>query len=233
MFQKNFLLFFLFNIILIYAQENTICVNYNITIENETDLFKSTPILRPFFLASLGTSKSVKFKLIANKSDSKFKIIDYVEIDSDKSVDMFICNIAGYFGDIFEYKDSIYKKDDNLAVNKYEKSAKIANWVLETESKVIDNNLCYKATNIKIVKNSVGEFKFPVIAWYCPKIPISSGPNGYGNLPGLILELQVRNVIFGASQITLNCEETISNEFLENVKTITPEERQEIYQKMD
>jgi GLPGLI family protein len=50
----------------------------------------------------------------------------------------------------------------------------------------------------------VGVFKRNVVAWYCPKIPVSFGPKGYGDLPGLILELEEKNITFGAKKITLN-----------------------------
>jgi GLPGLI family protein len=70
--------------------------------------------------------------------------------------------------------------------------------------KEIEGFLCYKATSTNIVINQKGTFRFPIIAWYCPKIPLSFGPNGYGNLPGLILELQVRNVMYGVKKIDLN-----------------------------
>ena len=44
-------------------------------------------------------------------------------------------------------------------------------------------------------------------AWYCPKIPYGFGPKGYGLLPGLILELQERNILFGAYQVTFDIPE--------------------------
>ena len=43
-----------------------------------------------------------------------------------------------------------------------------------------------------------------VVAWYSPQIPVSAGPDRYWGLPGLILELQEKNVIFGAKKINLN-----------------------------
>jgi GLPGLI family protein len=69
---------------------------------------------------------------------------------------------------------------------------------------MIDSYLCFKATADLNIKNSSGIFKRKIIAWYCPKIPFSYGPKGFGNLPGLILQLQERNVIFGAKKINLN-----------------------------
>jgi GLPGLI family protein len=70
---------------------------------------------------------------------------------------------------------------------------------------MIDGYLCYKATSVLVRNNGVhGLFKFPIIAWYTPAIPIPFGPLGYGNLPGLILELQERNILYGITKIKLN-----------------------------
>jgi GLPGLI family protein len=50
---------------------------------------------------------------------------------------------------------------------------------LENETKEINGFVCYK-TEKKVV-NRV-EFLDLTIAWYCPQIPLSYGPNGYGGL---------------------------------------------------
>ncbi|OAB28189.1 GLPGLI family protein [Flavobacterium fryxellicola] len=78
-------------------------------------------------------------------------------------------------------------------------------WDLLNESKTIDGYLCYKATSTLVRNNGTkGVFKFPIVAWYAPAIPVPFGPLGYGNLPGLILELQERNILYGVSKIVLN-----------------------------
>jgi GLPGLI family protein len=78
------------------------------------------------------------------------------------------------------------------------------NWKFLNESKLIDGYECYKTTNEYIVINSKGKFRHPVVAWYCPQLPYSFGPADYGGLPGLILELQVRNNVFGVEKIILD-----------------------------
>ena len=96
---------------------------------------------------------------------------------------------------------------------------------------MIDSYLCYKATNVNIVDNGSGKiFRHPVIAWYCPALPYNYGPNWYSNLPGLILQLQVRNVVFGVKKIDLNSDEDFDHTFLDKVKTISLEE---LYKRID
>jgi len=54
-------------------------------------------------------------------------------------------------------------------------------------------------------------------------LPYQYGPNGYGGLPGLIFQLQERNVIFGLTKIDLeNTNNTVP--ILEVGKAITKEQ---------
>lgn len=62
--------------------------------------------------------------------------------------------------------------------------------LLNEEEKVIQNYHCYKAILKKKVlsgNNKIGEKV--IEAWYAPDLLIPHGPIGYGNLPGLIVEL--------------------------------------------
>lgn len=55
-------------------------------------------------------------------------------------------------------------------------------WKIMGEAKQIAGFVCQKAvTKVDTVE---------VVAWFCPTIPVPAGPNGFGQLPGLILELQ-------------------------------------------
>lgn len=58
-------------------------------------------------------------------------------------------------------------------------------WKIANESKDILGYTCQKAIT------SLGEQ--PVIAWFAPQIPISNGPMMFGQLPGMILELDIDN----------------------------------------
>jgi GLPGLI family protein len=107
----------------------------------------------------------------------------------------------------FREKDSLY----SLRPENYSDFGKIiiiedrnTAWKLENETKIIDGYLCYKATAELVRKNGDKVFKFPIIAWYCPTIPFPFGPLGYGGLPGLILQLQERNVVYGIQKMNFN-----------------------------
>jgi GLPGLI family protein len=71
------------------------------------------------------------------------------------------------------------------------------NWTLTGESKKIDKYLCYKAI--------LSQENKKITAWFSPDIPFRFGPAGYGNLPGLILELSFENdlssIVYFASHL--------------------------------
>jgi GLPGLI family protein len=66
-------------------------------------------------------------------------------------------------------------------------------WELTNERKEIGGYQCLKATGVKFNYEDEGIEEVPITAWYTPEIPIPTGPAGYGGLPGLILELNIRN----------------------------------------
>lgn len=74
-------------------------------------------------------------------------------------------------------------------------------WVIQEEQKMIGNYLCFKATRMKIM-GAKGDVGHPVVAWFCPELPYAFGPLEYGDLPGLILELQTVTVLFGARTVS-------------------------------
>ena len=58
-------------------------------------------------------------------------------------------------------------------------------WKMTGEQKKISDYVCQKATCTN------GDDI--IIAWFTPQISVSSGPNGYSGLPGLILEMDINN----------------------------------------
>lgn len=78
-------------------------------------------------------------------------------------------------------------------------------WQLTDESKLIDDKLCFKATTSILIISRLGNKEIEITAWYCPEIPIPFGPQNYGGLPGLIMELNDRaGLTFFVSKINLN-----------------------------
>lgn len=86
-------------------------------------------------------------------------------------------------------------------------------WKLSDETKIIENYVCYKAVRKQLNKRTtVGKVKKYIVyeAWYTPDIPVAFGPAGNGGLPGLILQLDKKNVArYTAKKIMLNKKKNI------------------------
>ncbi|MDP3357940.1 MAG: GLPGLI family protein [Lutibacter sp.] len=101
-------------------------------------------------------------------------------------------------------------------------------WKMEQETKMIGNNLCFKATTIIEMPANANSFSFgrqensnkdpkkeeeekielvPVTAWYSMDIPVSHGPGDYWGLPGLILEINAGNTQIMCTKIVMNPKE--------------------------
>ena len=154
-------------------------------------------------------SKEDKANYIADIENEKY----ILEFDTNQSIFKYEGGISinGYN----KIKKIYYKEKDSLFSLRPENDPDFVNiiiienkntkWILHNETKIIGGYTCYKATS-EFVRNdgSSGIFKFPIVAWYSPKIAIPFGPLGYGDLPGLIFELQERNVLYGVEKINLN-----------------------------
>ena len=98
-------------------------------------------------------------------------------------------------------------------------------WELGIETKKIGNYTCYKATLVKedtnvdwgsifsrrgkdkkkdSTKTKPAKKMLNVTAWYAPQIPVSSGPDKYYGLPGLILELNAGRTTMLCTEIAIS-----------------------------
>jgi len=104
-----------------------------------------------------------------------------------------------------------------------------SDWQLSTESKQIGNYTVYKATKVVKQKKHFSDSEEETeekssdllsminkepedliyTAWYTPQIPIANGPEKFGGLPGLILELHSNNMVYLCSEIVLNPKKII------------------------
>lgn len=122
-------------------------------------------------------------------------------------------------------------------------------WEMSAETKKIGNYTCYKATLVKEdttvdwgrmfgrrgrsneekdstdTKNKKEEKRMlEVTAWYTPQIPVSSGPDTYYGLPGLILELNAGRTTMLCTEIVINPEEKLAIEKPSKGKKVNREE---------
>lgn len=109
----------------------------------------------------------------------------------------------------------------------------IYDWKMEQETKMIGQNLCFKATTTIEMPKRETNFRFGrpdnknskeeekeeekeremeqiiVTAWYAMDIPVSHGPSDFWGLPGLILEVAYGNTNILCTKIIMNPKEKI------------------------
>lgn len=122
-------------------------------------------------------------------------------------------------------------------------------WQMGVETKKIGQYTCYKATMViedKSVdfgsifgrrgndqKKDSTETKedkrmLNVTAWYTPQIPVSTGPDKYYGLPGLILELNAGRTTMLCTEIVISGEETLEIDEPNKGKEVTRDEYNKI-----
>ena len=149
-----------------------------------------------------------KFELIFNKSQSSFKYIESLNSDPNFSeTENKIARAAFTASSDFYYDNlrniEISQGRDKVLIEK--KNAKVA-WIISTDSKMIGDYLCYKATYQEpYVSRRSGQKNYTnVVAWFAPMLPYGYGPIQFYGLPGLILELQYKNTTYLATNIKVS-----------------------------
>jgi GLPGLI family protein len=221
---KIFIFIFIFFTLKIFSQTESGKVNYGLVIGYDEKM-SNDDILKGYLEQAKEGAKHVSFDLTFNKKESLFYVNESIENENISFAKAF----ASGNNIFYTHNDSVIKiKFVNNHIGKFIVSYHDNTiWKLENESKYINNFLCYKATSEDIVINSKGTFKHPIVAWYCPSIPFNFGPKGHTGLPGLILELHVRNISWGATKIEISSENKIIEKPTKG-KIITEEEFEKI-----
>lgn len=94
-----------------------------------------------------------------------------------------------------------------------------ADWKVLGEQKKIQGYACIKA--------EAKSDSSTVIAWFCPQIPVSAGPMGFGGLPGMIMELDLNDGMLTVSAVKVR-DEVGEIEEPSKGKEVTREEYEEI-----
>jgi GLPGLI family protein len=183
---------------------------------------EKTNRMKGAYVKAMENTPFLNFELLFNTKESSFSLKDGLGLDDQGY--FYAKLFSGYEGSVLQDEEFSYSEIKGEIGNFLIKRNKRKDWSLNNETKVINGFVCYKATAEKTVENRVGVFHFPIIAWYCPQIPLSYGPNGYGGLPGLILELQIRNILFGVKKIDLKPDQIIVIQQRKDYKILTEKE---------
>ncbi|MGC6525482.1 MAG: GLPGLI family protein [Flavobacteriaceae bacterium] len=193
---------------------------YVLTFDKNTSIYKEDEELAP-----PSTGSGMIFISLDGGSDVLFKDIKNQSFTNQKET----------FGKQFIIKDRL----------------KPIEWQLHSDTKNIGNYTCYKATYTKEIEEmSMMTFSssddeqndeepttspetkiITVTAWYTPQIPVSNGPDNYQGLPGLILEVNDRDLTILCSKITINPKKVIEISEPKKGKQVTQEEYDKIMMK--
>lgn len=99
-------------------------------------------------------------------------------------------------------------------------------WKLTNEQKDILGYTCFKATS--------GPDSMLITAWFTPQIAVPGGPATYGQLPGMILEVEFDNIHLVATEIKAELDDATLIKGPAKGKIVTEEEFDQLEQeKMD
>jgi GLPGLI family protein len=143
-------------------------------------------------------ARNVDYNLVFNSKESKYKKIKSMNSDADGNINM---------TEIFAGGKNTFYYDASTRENLYSQKGRgetylitleSYNWKLTKEQKKIGDYNCFKA--IALNKNSEESNN---IAWYTLDISMGYGPKYFNGLPGLILELNTKQINFKATKIKL------------------------------
>jgi len=222
-----FIIAFLFGTNQTFAQIRSGRILYQVSME---DFYKegikdgkASSELKRMLRMTADAAKNVQLELIFNTEQSIFQHQRGLSISDFEEMDEFVKYLTAK-GTYFTNLDSSQQiLQTQYQDNKYNVASEIEkqDWTLTKEQKRIGAFVCYKA----ILDKSNTGLNEDTIAWYAPEIPFSYGPTEHvGNLPGLILELQLPIATYTASKVELNPKKEVKIDWPNNIETITEEE---------
>ncbi len=214
-----------------FTQEVSGKVTYIVSVEPFSDkkidsITKSSKVknlkMNSWMKSVLKNTPDVNAFLEFNKQESIYYVEDKMQNDGKSILNM---NRTYAGGDNKYYKNSNTKEFyhesdvfDELSLIDLPKKK----WNITQESKVIGGYLCYKAIDLDYKNNST-------FAWFTPQIPVSFGPKVWADLPGLVLEVQLKKRKFIATKIVLNPKDKIIINKPTKGKRVTAEEAKKRY----
>lgn len=168
-------------------------------------LSSSETSTNPIVIQALKQFNEQEFKLSFSSKLAVYKRIEVMNLENyNPVVQSFTRSLTGFRGEAYfdlKNKSTILKKE--ISGKTFLVKKEPINWKLTKDTLLIGKYLCYKATTNRIIENSEGTHELAVTAWYTTSIPLPYGPDGYGGLPGLILQLEDNGVITFANRINL------------------------------
>jgi len=234
----------------LWAQQKTGKVVYERTIQMQiqvSDNNEASAMMR-----ALPKSRTDKFELTFGDNKSLWKRMEDDEIENTEfsgGNGMQIRMVGAGANDITYYDFGAARKVDQreLFDKKFlvEDTIRKLNWKLTGESQTILQHPCQKATaqnismrnmmtmeNGNMIRKEISDTS-TIIAWFSTDIPVSAGPEIQGQLPGLVLGLEMNNgrTVYKALSISPTADVATIKEPTKG-KKVTPAEFREETKKM-
>ena len=171
------------------AQNTEGTVAYTETVQFKIEI----PEEQKEMMKNMPTSQSFTKALVFNENESLYKDPDMAE---NEDMEMSSESEGMSFKMVMKQPENIFYTDleSGKTINSREffgrnflinGDLKNPGWKLNSEQKKMLGYVCQKATMKRDSQT--------VEAWFAPQIPVPAGPAGYGQLPGLILEVSIDN----------------------------------------
>ena len=220
--QKSLLLLSFLFVIQVYFSQTTKGIAHYKIIMNPIELSSEHSFLKEKIDQNNKACEKISYTLHFNETESYFFAEPILDLEYSLN-DLVVISDAKL--KVYQNRTTQESRvfNDTRRIGKYIVTEKInRNWVLTNETKTIQSFLCYKA----YINPKNNNPKQIITAWFCPKLPLPFGPNNYGDLPGLIIELHTSMHSFLLTDLQLNPQKKIFIDKLLDPTAITQEEVQ-------
>jgi GLPGLI family protein len=221
---------------LIWAQANMGVAKYKLAVEQKYTNNEAKEIYNTYKRSideTIRQAQKLQFELLFNQDASAFSLVKNLPLD--KSASAVKMAMIVYDGNKLYYtnlKEAYLIEQKPLLGKDFQVKTyfKDMNWELVEEKKQISGYDCYKAIGKRYAMSKNYEnFETEVVAWYCPEIPVRTGPFEAVGLPGLVLQLDLKGRSVVLEALDLGKEVQVENPIKGDV--IGQKEYDSIYKK--
>lgn len=149
----------------------------------------------------------ISYNLSFNRTQYIFKQDEEMKVDDKKGNRLALILGGGngvFYGDL-KKNIKLHKRDAFGEAFIIKSNFKDQKWDIKNETKIIGGYTCQRAIIYEDIYSRKGKSKRLVTAWFTKDVPIPFGPAGYGNLPGLIIELyRGSKYVFYCNEVSYN-----------------------------
>ncbi|MEI6866708.1 GLPGLI family protein [Flavicella sp.] len=198
-----------------------------------------TDISRNAYLNLAKNAIPLNFLLVFNKEEANFKAeFDRITMRRMGQIQNYIGSMAKSHLVYYDARGIEKVLGHSIHFNDIIIAYDAVKWKFTQETKMIGTYICYKATAVINKQQDLARKNYikPIVAWFCPEIPVHFGIRNFKGLPGLTMELTIetgRGVLYyKATKIELNTTEKIKIEKFKG-KELTEDEYLEFMSQMN